>query len=323
MTTDGTIYTNDGTPVFPYMQGLVKPLRHAFNQAQRSFDKRHVELERKSLGTVTFEFQGGLVKVSGRKLKPGAGVYQSKRGLVTEFSAKSRVNLLEKFARVDWQNHKAVFITLTYHNQIPDERSAKSDLRALLKRIWRGYGHHASVWRMEYQPARGAVHFHVIVFDLPYLPKGELLTMWREVTNDETITMTRIELLYNRKKAMRYLAKYLAKPAVSRSGVEAEQLLDLACLVCVLGGLDTLPYPAEGEEKTSAGRFWGIEQRALIPYAALTVVAIGDALPLLYAMKRAMRHVFRRTNGVRFCGARLFTTNAQRWHEWLLFTILA
>lgn len=323
MRRDGTIYTTDGTPVFAEWQGVIEPLRHAIFQLKRDFTEDRLEYEHKLLTRVRFEFQGGLVRCYANKLSRRRKPSEKPRGLVLDFSRRSRVNLMEQFARINWTDHKAIFITLTYHNEIPHERDAKKHLRAFLKRLWRACGARGVVWRMEHQPKRNAVHFHLIVFDLPYIHWSQILEEWREVTGDMTITQTRISLLDSPSKARRYLCKYLAKVAQPIPPEVAADSESPGDGVPVSGILDTLPYLAEPPAQVSPGRVWGVEQKALIPLAPLTAVVFDNGLRLLYSMKRAMRKVFAGTNKHRGCGARLFTVSSQRWLEWLEFEIVS
>lgn len=241
---------------------------------------------------VTFTFQGELVQV---KVKhPQLSVMPTRPGgdrrAITSFSPRSRKRLLDTFAQLDFNTHEATFITLTYHNTNPTSHEAKTHLRTFLKRVFRRFGELSVVWRLEPQK-RGVWHFHLIVFDLPFYHWKNCLADWQTVTGDNTITNVKLEFCYNAKQVRRYVSKYVAKVADSNLDTAANLAVDL--------------YP---------GRFWGIENRKNLPFAALVtlVCELGSAF---LNFKRSARRFWPGVNKRGDYGFTLYVTNVRRWHS--------
>lgn len=253
-----------------------------------------------------FRFQGELVKalLSG-PLPPklNASSRPWVRGKITEFSRASRKRLLEYCAILDWSAQKAVFVTTTYHHLEPTPEQAKRHLRAFLKRIQRLYGDHAVIWRLERQ-ARGTIHFHLLLFGVPFMPLALLLKWWREITGEATITQLNIALIDSARRARRYVSKYVAKP----TGDEGSP--------CVL---DTPSYLAADP---CHGRFWGIEGRAKLVFAPLIEVWF-PVTKAFYDMKRAARRVWGGVNRSGRCGFSLFVDDSEVWYDYFLLLALS
>lgn len=263
--------------------------------------------------TVTIEFQGEVIKarcynVPDRK-QMGEG-----RSAIKEFSAKSRKNMLDTVSRLDW-TIPAQFITLTYHENLRNAKKAKRDLRAFLKRIYRRYGNVASIWKMEPQ-SRGAWHFHLIVFQLPYISKNEVLEHWREVAGDISITQVKIEPIKSAKKARSYTAKYCAKP-IKRDRVTSLLMLlwGFPAWAVVAVYLDHAPNLAGLH---LPGRFWGIENRKNLIWAVLkTVSIILDGA--YHNFKRAARRKWSGINTTERAGFTLYAENLDKWIDYLFY----
>jgi hypothetical protein len=134
--------------------------------------------------------------------------HDCQRGAITEFSAKSRRRCLIFFNRVDWQACKVVFLTLTFWKS-PEPKEAKAAFKRF--RSWLAYHYPdvAAVWRMEFQE-RGAAHFHLLLFGLPFIPQKQLQQVWQACTR-EVLSIVDIRLVKSRKHAMKYVSKYIAK----------------------------------------------------------------------------------------------------------------
>ncbi|MEM9952147.1 MAG: hypothetical protein AAF846_11130 [Chloroflexota bacterium] len=186
-----------------------------------------------------FEVQGQLVKFGRTERLPndgknsGGGV----RSVVTEFSPQSRRRMIENLNRIDWQAQKSVkFITLTYGQEYPDHQQAKIHLASFIKRLRRLYPLCSGIWRVELQE-RGAPHFHLFIFNMPFLHHSTLARIWAEIIGDEfcdhnvytdkdrikkhIVTLpsgvhapfVQIKKLINHRQAMYYVSKYMAKVA--------------------------------------------------------------------------------------------------------------
>lgn len=180
----------------------------------------------------------------------------SKRGVIVNFSRKSRRRMLILMNRCDFRKTRAVFLTLTFHS-IPSIEAATKSFRKFMKRLLRRFPNLAAIWRKEFQE-RGAAHFHIIIFNMPYLHWTKILELWRACTPDKDGSIY-VKLLRSHKAVIGYVSKYIAKVDER----EGNTLLDVS------------PYlPAEGE--TSIGRCWGYVNRDALPLAQATVIAVDD-----------------------------------------------
>jgi hypothetical protein len=144
--------------------------------------------------------------------------------------------------------HRCVFVTLTMR-EIFHPRKAKEHLRAFCKRLERKFERIALVWRMEYQK-RGAPHFHLVVYNVPYIDKKYIQEIWGEIIGQEQ-PFTRIESIRTYKHLMWYVSKYAAK--IDDNGFNKGAYL-------AAGGKIS-------DSEQSAGRVWGWFNRDLLPLA--------------------------------------------------------
>lgn len=205
---------------------------------------------------VKLTFQGRLVKaqimhISQQPWKRGM------RGQITDFSSGSRGRFFELINRIDF-GRKCVFLTLTFGDEFPDVQTAKNALRAFLERMRRKFTDRdvSAIWRMEFQE-RGAPHFHLIFFNLPWIDKKEIQRWWSEIINVSE-PFTRIEMIYSVKKLVNYVAKYLAKVDIGQDN----------------SGFNSPTYLHAYAEKydRNIGRLWGYYNKHLIPFFPLTEI---------------------------------------------------
>jgi hypothetical protein len=197
------------------------------------------------------QFQGSLVKT--KKFKPDR-VWSKNglRGSIKNFSKKSRKRL---FDLVNSLNPKGslmpLFVSLTYPHVMCDGMTAKRDLRTFTKRLLRLYPDAAILWRMEYQD-RGAIHFHLLIWNVRFIPWEWIRENWRGVIGaPEGALATDIRRIYNVKHMLSYVSKYIAK-----SGS--------------VGSFNSVPYVS-----TWTGRFWGIMGKDRMPWAAKVVIVMA------------------------------------------------
>jgi len=273
--------------------------------------------------TLTFEAQGHYVAIRYRDFGLSYHKTSSKRGQVLTFSRKSRKRILEKCARLDLRGvikfKPIIFVTLTYAAYFPTPAIAKNHLRAFLERIRRLSPNTSGVWRLELQE-RGAPHFHVIFFGLPYIPKAELQAMWGDIIGIEywdysqafpRAPMTRIEAISNARRAMAYISKYVAKE-INPSG------------------FNNLPYlhalVHSPEKAPKLGRVWGVFNGKCLPFAMLIVHSINvdkfASQRTLIQFKRLMAHKWSRANhSGRNRGASLFVDYVDCWYKAFLWSL--
>jgi hypothetical protein len=104
---------------------------------------------------------------------------------------------------------------------------------------------------MEYQK-RGAPHFHLILFNTPWLKKEWIQESWGEVVR-ESRPFTRIERVYNHRNMVSYAAKYCAKVGRDAPG------FNIGSYLTALEGIPEV-------ECTSPGKVWGVYNRKQLPF---------------------------------------------------------
>ena len=182
------------------------------------------------------------------KLKGGnPGSIPPKPGLrgKASFSAKSRKRLLQLVASLDQDTRPPLFLGLTYPGQDWPSLPARwhDDLESFYKRLCRKYPmcNIAVLWRLEPQH-RGAPHFHLLVFGVPYIPYRWVGAAWADITSGNAASCSRVERVRSWRGAMSYAAKYLGK-----------------------AGKGDEFTTADGEVIEEVGRHWGVMGRKHLP----------------------------------------------------------
>lgn len=139
-------------------------------------------VKRENERTVTFHPEGSLFTVA---KEPGFELYdtdaKSLRGQVRGFSGKSRMRFLEFVATID-AREMPLFATLTYPREWPmDAQDWKYHLNTWAKNhLARRFPAASCVWKLEPQE-RGAPHFHLIIWGVPFMPHEWLAQTWYQV----------------------------------------------------------------------------------------------------------------------------------------------
>lgn len=128
-------------------------------------------------------YQGTLIRIDGI---PGWEEYEretkSKRGSVPAFSCKSRSRMLALVSSLNAQI-LPIFVTLTYDDEWDNDPLAwKTDLDTFGKWLLRAYPEGSFIWKLEPQK-RGAPHFHLLVYGIPFLPWQAVAVRWVEIVN--------------------------------------------------------------------------------------------------------------------------------------------
>lgn len=233
--------------------------------------------------------QGSLLKVVDKQTRttPNQPKKTSRRGKVSGQSAKSRKRLLEHVATLS-NKSLLVFITVTYRTA-PTVEDAKRNLHAFLERIRYRAPKAAVIWKMEYQE-RGAIHFHLLCWNVPYWEKRQVQAAWGEITG-EHMPFTRIEAIRQRRKALAYVAKYMAKRERS-------------------GGFNYVPY-----SQNWTGRTWGMRQKENFEYAPKQTIRLD---PIIHRgiMRADMLYIYKE---IRLKASKIFKPIAN--YEFIGFTL--
>lgn len=108
-------------------------------------------------------------------------------------------------------SHTDKFITLTFKNNITDHDTANKEFRNFIRRLnyhvfkkQSGLAYIAVIERQD----RGALHYHTIFFNLPYIPQKKLLEIWRNKKDKRGLHVKRIDNINN---VGAYVVKYIQK----------------------------------------------------------------------------------------------------------------
>jgi len=129
----------------------------------------------------TLKIEGNTISLQGQK---SARVGGGKRGTVKGFSDKSRNALLRLMNTLVFDS--VHMVTLTFHENLQDERAARIPLYAFRKAFERAYGENTVIWRIERQK-RGACHFHLLVLNFERVDR-DLFDEWCKDTWERIVT---------------------------------------------------------------------------------------------------------------------------------------
>jgi len=192
-----------------------------------------------------FEAQGSLLHLKVRGHKSAPPPHNHKRGIIRVFSRASRRRLMRFMARLKTRKIRATFLTLTFTGY-PSNEEAKNALKRFTMRLRRAFSSCSGIWRLEFQE-RGSIHFHLLLFNLPFWKQALVQEIWTVCTREER-SIVHIKLVHGARSVMSYISKYIAKPD-ERS--EITSLDDGSYQHASAGGL--------------AGRFWGWINKELLP----------------------------------------------------------
>jgi len=242
--------------------------------------------------TLSIEAQGTvLVARNNRRLtqlKPSS----AKRGSIHTFTKASRRRLIELMARLSVRATRVSFLTLTFSGT-PTAHEATRAFKAFQMRMRRKFPHVSALWRKEPQQ-RGAWHYHLLVFNMPYWSQKQIQYAWECCTREET-SIVHIKLLRGGKRqAMYYVAKYLAKPDVRGS---------------VFPSLDNAAYSHVSLElsEDETGRFWGWVNYKGLPFDVRRSILVDDD-DLIESLWREMARLTNGRAGQQLSAARLYGT---------------
>jgi hypothetical protein len=203
----------------------------------------------------------------------------STRGIISQFSNKSRKRLIEQFTRLDHKKMKFTkervkFITLTYIDNMQDGLLAKLHLKRFIERLQYAHEKLWVVWKLDFQE-RGAMHFHLIVGNMKFTDFEEIQKMWSECSEQAENVFTRIEAIKSIRGVLSYAAKYMTKEVSPNTGEEVKAT-DVSSVRRAAGGSGSLVLTI----CHNFGRFWGVYGRQHLPLAdkVETMCALTDSM---------------------------------------------
>lgn len=245
----------------------------AARRANRLYDRQRAEarnglvhgpyLTARPQCTLTLARGGACMKVRRKFAQPLPNTYHAPRGVVREFSRRSRTRLQQNLCAIPIAHvgRGLLFVTLTYPRAYPGTwRVWKRHLDTWIKRLRRRRPACAGVWKLEPQK-RGAPHFHLLVVGAPFIDREWLSQSWYEVVGSRDARHlaagTQVAMARSHRGVVAYAAKYVAK-------YEA--------------------LPADWSE--GVGRWWGVFNRAGLGIEWLHAPL---SQPMFYAVVRQLR----------------------------------
>jgi len=158
--------------------------------------------------------------------------------------------------RLDVRGVRVTFLTLTFSGT-PSVEDSNIAFKRFTMRLRRKFQTLSGVWRLERQE-RGSIHFHLMLFNFPFVPQRLIQNVWQECTGEQR-SIVHVKLVDNIKMLIRYVAKYIAKvtPPVSSPSLEPA------------------PYQHELTPQRT-GRMWGYINKDSLPFAEITTIVTED-----------------------------------------------
>jgi hypothetical protein len=214
--------------------------------------------------------KGGTTTKLRAGLHPTVKRQAATRGKITDFTRAARRRLLDALNSINRGRLvcKPLFITLTYPQKWPSKTEVwKANLDTFGKRLVRRFSDAAFYWKLEFQQ-RGAPHFHLLLFNVPYMAHDWLARAWFEVVDSgepaHLKAGTEVRRIRSWRGVLSYAAKYMVK-AVQLPLFGGPPLKELLA-----------HYP---------GRFWGCVNRGKLP---IDVVALVLTWQEFYRLRRAI-----------------------------------
>lgn len=246
---------------------------------------------------IVIEWQGQVLQAKNIDRIPEAPTPNAKRGEIKGFSRRSRSRMIDLMARLDLNKVRVTFLTLTFHGS-PTAPEAKKALKRLTMRIRRAFPLASGVWRMEFQE-RGAIHFHLLLFNFPFVPQRQMQAVWEECTGEDK-SIVHITLVRNRRMLMGYVSKYIGK--VEEHSSDASLINE--------------PYQ-HSLSSVKTGRIWGWLNKECLPLAPKFEL-ITDDEDLAGYLWFAVRSLSRGKSGkYQYC-AKLYSKDAEDMYTFAL-----
>lgn len=174
---------------------------------------------------VQFSKEGRLIRSMPLKAQVGSAdghISRPLRSKVTEFSRKSRMNLLTLVNDLRAQIvGGSLFITLTYpageNDPIVDLKESKKHLDGFQKWIRYHFPNAGGIWKLEYTK-RGTPHYHLLLFGVENVPIPAVKAEWARLVASENPHHrdqgAQVQRVKSQRQGAFYVAKYQAKEVI-------------------------------------------------------------------------------------------------------------
>ncbi len=177
-------------------------------------------------GNVTeiYSYENG-VRV-GEQMPAGHNVKKDTKEITKEErQARDRQNLQRSLSRTirnlrrsinanvgQWGDYFPKFMTLTFKQNIKDHKTANDEFMKFIQRLnYRVTGQKRAILKytaVVERQKRGAIHYHVIFYNLPYISFNELLDVWQNKNEQRGLRINAIKEIDN---VGSYVTKYISK----------------------------------------------------------------------------------------------------------------
>lgn len=252
-----------------------------------------------SVRSVTVEIQGRVLTVNSTvrlsRLDNNTKMSYNARSAVTGMSAASRRRLITLVNRLDVTRLETYMLTLTYTAEYPTPAESKRDLKVFLQRFRRLCPGAAGVWRLELQ-SRGAPHYHILLWKLPYVPHGTYQTAWSTVIGAHR---ARVRIERERSGALgRYVSKYVTKRDGPEDASDVRQAVSLSV---------SHTRPPE-----ITGRWWGTLNRAGLPWGKIKTMT-ADYGKWFHVLKAEAKEVYNGIDADDMLGFQLYLDDPEQF----------
>jgi hypothetical protein len=186
-------------------------------------------------------------------------------------------------------------LTLTYTAEYPPIAQSKRDIKVFLQWFRRKCPSACGVWRLELQN-RGAPHYHLLLWKLPYVPHGTYQTAWSTVIG---AFRARVRIERERSGALgRYVSKYVTKADRPESTPDAGDAVSLSV--------------SHNRPPETTGRWWGVVNRANLPWGKLKSFT-GDYGKWFHVLKAEAKEVYNGIDADDMLGFQLYLDDPEQF----------
>lgn len=125
-------------------------------------------------------------------------------------SIKRTSKKIRELVNCNFDNDNSSFLTLTFKDNITDYDVAFSSWKRFKQKVERKYKIKLSYLGVVEFQKRGAIHFHICLFNVPYLKHSELYDLWLSVTNGGGVYIEKVNT-EECDNVGAYVTKYITK----------------------------------------------------------------------------------------------------------------
>lgn len=105
--------------------------------------------------------------------------------------------------------YKPVFVTLTFKDNVQNIRTANRHFKYYTRKLADHIGYRTKYLTVLEFQKRGAIHYHIVYFNLPFIDKHKLESLWNK-------GMTNIRVVQNLQDVSKYVGKYMNKQLLDK-----------------------------------------------------------------------------------------------------------